>query len=130
MGTPFLEPSYSNLGETIAVSFSTTPVEENAPWRFQKQTEGLPRIATTQKIGRSKPTWSSKLYGSDSSMKKRKLKKRRPLSKEARFLIFKRLMKCLAFCPKREILRGRGDENGKTSNFHVGVHQIVYFSIL
>ena len=70
MDTPVLESSYSNLGQIIAVSFSTTPVEENAPWRFQKQPEGVPRIATTRKIGCPKRTFSSKLYGSNSSMKK------------------------------------------------------------
>ena len=70
MNTPFLKPSYSNLGQIIAVSFSITPVEENAPWRFQKQPEDLPRIATIRKMGCLKATSSSKLYGSNSSMKK------------------------------------------------------------
>ena len=59
-----------------------------------------------------------------------KLRKWRPKSKEADFLIFKRLMKCLAFFPKIVILRRRDDQNWKSLNFHVGVHQIVYFSIL
>ena len=70
MDTPCLERSYSNLGQIIAVSFSMTPVGENAPWRFQKQPEGLPRIATTRKLVSPKPTFSSKLYGFNSSMKK------------------------------------------------------------
>ena len=59
MDTPFLEPSYSNLGQIIAVSFATTAVEENEPWRFRKQPEGLPGIATTRKIGCPKPAFSS-----------------------------------------------------------------------
>ena len=105
MDTPFLEPTYSSLGQIIAVSFSMTPVAENSLWQFQKQPEGLPRLATTQKIWCPKATSSSKLYGSNSSMKKlEKLKQRRPLSKDRHFLLFKRVMNCRAFSSKIVIL--------------------------
>ena len=51
IGHPFFRPPYSSPGRIFAMSFSTTPVEENAPWAFQKRPEGLPRIATTPKYG-------------------------------------------------------------------------------
>ena len=48
---PFFRPPNSSPERILAISFSTTPVEENAPWAFQRRPEGLPRIATTPKYG-------------------------------------------------------------------------------
>ena len=39
-------------------------------------------------------------------------------------------MQFLAFFPTIAILHGRGDQNCKSSNLYIRVHQIVYFSIL
>ena len=51
IGHPFFRPPSSSPERILAISFSTTPVEENAPWAFQRRPEGLPRIATTPKYG-------------------------------------------------------------------------------
>ena len=50
-GHPFLGPPQDSPKRIVAMSFSTTPVDEKPPWAFQKRPEGLPRITTTPKYG-------------------------------------------------------------------------------
>ena len=50
IGHPFFRPPNSSPERILAISFSTTPVKENAPWAVQRRPEGLPRFATTSKF--------------------------------------------------------------------------------